>query len=190
MIAPDPQLAQYSDAIERRIAALIRGIVPETFHELVGDPGMSVMRSTMTCLKGDSMSIWLADETEETLVVTHTLPDAEFIGWSQPIDEGLIGLSYASEQSLCENRVYANADHSKRADEDLGQVTCALIATPFYVGGNLEGVLSCVQLKDTLEDPDPAGFTARNMNRVRRLSTVLERLVNYKLLTRLLDIEL
>ena len=84
----------------------------------------------------------------------------------------------------------SNAEHSKRADEDLGQVTCALIATPFYVGGNLEGVLSCVQLKDSLDDPDPAGFTARNMNRVRRLSTVLERLVNYKLLTRLLDIEL
>lgn len=136
------------------------------------------------------MSIWLADETEENLVVTHTLPDPGFIGWSQPIAEGLIGLAYASEQSLCENRVYENADHSKRVDDALGQVTCALIATPFYVGGNLEGVLSCVQLKDSLDDADPSGFTARNMNRVRRLSSVLERLVNYRLLTTLLGIEL
>lgn len=190
MIAPDPQLSEHSDAIERRLAAVIRGITPQSFHELIGDPGLSVMRSTMSCLDGHSMSIWLADEAEENLVVSHTLPDPDFVGWSQPVDEGLIGLVYASEQSLCENRVYANAEHSKRVDEALSQVTCALVATPFYVGGTLEGVLSCVQLKDSLDDPDPSGFTARNMNRLRRLSTVLERLVNYKLLTNLLAIEL
>jgi len=190
VITPDPTLSEHSDAIERRLAAIIRGISPETFQELLGDPGLSVMRSTMSCISADSMSIWLVDDADERMVVTQTLPDPEFIGWSQPVGEGLIGLAYASEQSLCENRVYANAEHSKRADKALDQVTCALIATPLYVGGTLEGVLSCVQLKDSLDEPDPSGFTARNMNRVRRLSKVIERLVNYRLLTRMLGVEL
>lgn len=190
MITPDPTLAEYSDTIERRLAAAVREITPESFRGLIGDPGLSVLRSTKDCLEADSMSIWLADAAGENLVVTHTEPEVEFIGWSQSVDEGLISLAYVSEQSLCENQVYLNADHSKRVDEALEQVTCALIATPLYIGGTLQGVVSCVQLKDGPDAPDPGGFTARNMNRVRRLSTVLERLANYRLLSKLLGIEL
>lgn len=190
MISPDPELAEHSDAIERRLASVIRGINPENFQSLLGDPGISVIRSTMASIDADSMSIWLIDDTGERMAVTQALPDQEFVGWSQPVGEGLIGLTYASEQSLCENRVYENASHSKRADEARSQVTCALIATPIYIGGTLEGVLSCVQLKNSLDEPDPSGFTARNMTRVRRLSKVIERLVNYRLLTQMLGIEL
>ena len=51
-------------------------------------------------------------------------------------------------------------------------------------------MISTVQIKDSEDAPDPAGFFVRNLNRMRRLSTVLERLVNYRLLTTLLDLEL
>ena len=65
-----------------------------------------------------------------------------------------------------------------------------MIVTPFYMCGALRGVISTVQIKDSEDAPDPPGFSASNLNRMRRLSTVLERLVNYRLLTRLLDLEL
>lgn len=190
MIQPDPEFSLYSTALEQSLNRHARELTPEDFTGLIGAPGLSILRSAMDALGADSLSIWLADHGETHLVVTHTEPDPEFLGWQQSLDEGLIALVYASEQCLCENQVYLNANHSKKADKALGQVTCAMIATPFYLAGNLRGVISCVQLKDSEEAPDPPGFSARNMNRVRRLSTVIERLVNYRMLTSLLDLEL
>jgi hypothetical protein len=188
--APDPQLSQHSDLVEKALAREASTVTPESFRRLIGDPGSAMLRVIMESVKADSMSIWIADIAEENLVVTHTEPDPDFVGWSQPLTEGLTSLAYASEQSLCENQVYLNAAHSKLADQAMGQVTAAMIATPFYFGGALQGVISCVQLKENRDAPDPDGFSARNMNRVRRLSTVLERLVNYRLLTELFGLEL
>ncbi len=144
----------------------------------------------MEVLGGHSITIWLADVEQEHLIVTHCDPEEKLVGWKQPITEGLISLTFASEQCICENKVYLNADHSKKVDKKLGTVTTAMIATPFYIAGNLRGVISCVQIKPDIDAADPPGFSARNMNRVRRLSTVGERLVNYRLLSILLDLEL
>jgi len=190
VIQPDPEISPHAAHIEQSLNRIARALRPDEFTGLIGAPGLSVMRSAMDALQADSLSVWLADEDESHLVVTHTEPDPEFLGWKQSLEEGLTGLVYASEQCLCENEVYSNANHSKKADEALGQVTYAMIATPFYIAGNLKGIISCVQLKDSVDAPNPSGFSARNMNRVRRLSTAIERLVNYKMLTSLLDLEL
>lgn len=190
MIAPEPDFALHADEIQRRLGRAAMGVSPEDFRGLMGDAGLAMLRITMESVEADSISIWLADLQEANLIVTHTEPDPAFIGWSQPIHEGLISLAYVSEQSLCENQVYLHVAHSKRADAALGQITCAMLATPFYFGGAIQGVVSAVQLKTDPSDPDPGGFSARHLNRVRRLSTVLERLVNYRLLTGLLGIEL
>ncbi len=190
MITPDLQLSEHAPAIERALARAASLVTPEDFRELIGDPGMSALRVVKESLAADSMSVWIADLSETNLVVTHSEPDPAFIGWSQPMNEGLISLAYASEQCLCENQVYLNTRHSKRVDEAMKQVTTALIATPFYFGGKVQGVISCVQLKPSPDAPDPSGFSARALNRVRRVSSVLERLVNYRLLTQLLGLEL
>lgn len=190
MITPDPQLSEHAPAIERALARAAAGIAPEDFRGLIGDPGQTTLRMVMESLAADSISVWIADLEEENLIVTHSEPDPAFIGWHQPLSEGLTSLAYASEQPLCENQVYLNAKHSKRVDEAMKQVTAALIATPFYFGGKVQGVISCVQLKPSHDAPDPSGFTARGLNRVRRLSTVLERLVNYRLLTQILSLEI
>lgn len=190
MISPDPALSEYAPAIERAISRAANAICPDDFRSLIGDPGQTTLRMVMESLAADSISVWIADLEEQNLIVTHSEPDPDFLGWTQPLSEGLTSLAYASEQSLCENQVYLNARHSKRADEAMKQITTALIATPFYFGGRVQGVISCVQIKRSEDAPDPLGFTARGLNRVRRLSTVLERLVNYRLLTQLLNLEL
>lgn len=190
LIQPDPTLTGTTAAIEQSLIRNAQSLEPEQFSTLIGAPGLSVMRSAMDALQADSLSVWLADRDQSHLVVTHSEPNTDFVGYQQTLEEGLIALVYASEQCLCENEVYQNAQHSKAVDEALGQVTYAMIATPFYIAGNLKGVISCVQLKEDLDAPNPDGFSARNMNRVRRLSTAIERLVNYRILTTLLDLEL
>ena len=190
VITPDPHLSEHAPAIEKALARAASAISPEDFRSLIGDPGQTTLRMVMESLAADSISVWIADVEEINLVVTHSEPDPAFVGWSQPLTEGLTSLVYVSEQPLCENQVYLNARHSKRVDEAMNQVTTALIAVPFYFGGKVQGVISCVQLKADPGAPDPGGFTARGLNRVRRLSTVLERLVNYRLLTRILNLEI
>jgi len=190
VIAADPTLSENATAIEKAIEKAAVRLHPDEFRSLLGDPGLSILRSTKESVGADSVSIWLADVEEKNLIVTHCDPADDLVGWEQPVSEGLVSLVFASEQCLCENRVYANADHSKRVDETLGHVTTAMIATPFYIAGTLRGVISCVQLKESPDAPDPDGFSARKMKRVRRLSTVLERLVNYRLITTLVGLEL
>jgi len=190
VIYPDETLSEHAPSIEKAIDRAARNLTPEQFKSLVGDPGLSILRSAKEAVGADSITIWLADVEQKHLVVTHSDPEERLVGWEQPVTEGLISLTFASEQCLCENKVYLNADHSKRVDEKLGHVTTAMIATPFYIAGNLRGVFSCVQLKSDRDAEDPPGFSAKNMNRIRRLSTVGERLVNYRLLTTLLGLEL
>lgn len=190
MTPPDPELSEHAASIERSLARAAQHLTPEDFAGLIGDPGLFVLRSTMRLVEADSMSVWIVDPEREHLVVTHTEPDPAFLGWRQPLSEGLITLTFASEHRLCENQVYLNQDHSKKVDEALSQVTCAMMATPFYLAGNLRGVVSCVQLKDSPEAPDPPGFSARCLNRLGHLSTVLERLANYRLLNSILDLEI
>jgi len=190
VITPDPSLAEHAPAIEKALARAAAAITPEDFAELIGDPGQTILRMVRESLAGDSMSVWVADVEETQLIATHSDPDPTFAGCSQPLTEGLISLAYVSEQCLCENQIYLTARHSKRIDQAIGQITAALIATPFYFGGKVQGVITCVQLKDSLDAPDPPGFSARSLNRVRRLSSVLERLVNYRLLTQILGLEL
>ena len=73
-------------------------------------------------------------------------------------------------------------------DESLGQVTDALVAVPFYLGGHLRGVVSCVRWRR--EDPDiDTTFTAAHLDRVRQLANTLERLLNYQLLKVVLDFD-
>lgn len=190
MIQTDETLSEAAPAIERAIDRAARNLTPADFRALIGGPGLSVMRSAKESVGADSISIWLADIEQKHLVVTHSDPEEKLIGYEQPITEGLISLTFASEQCLCENQVYLNSNYSHKVDEKLGHVTTAMIATPFYIAGNLRGVISCVQVKSDTEAEDPPGFSARNMNRIRRLSTVGERLVNYRLLITLLGLEL
>lgn len=189
-IQPDPVLSQQSYTIEQRVGEAARSLTIDELDALLGVVGREMVSVTNLALEATSASIWLTDEERTKMVVSHSEPVSDIIGREQPIDEGFVSLVFASEQAICENQVYEQAQHSKRIDAELGQVTCSMIATPFYLAGQLRGVLSCVKLKDSTDAPDPPPFTAANLNRVKRLATALERMLNFRILTRVLDLEL
>lgn len=189
-IQPDPVLSRNSATIEQRLAEVASELTAEDLEQLLGAAGREMASVTIAALQADSASIWLVDSGRTKLVVSHTEPNNDLLEREQPLNEGLISLVLGSEQSICENQVYQHAQHSKRIDSELSQITCSMIATPFYAGGELRGVLSCVKLKNSPDAPDPPGFSAANLSRITRLSTTLERLLNYRILTRILDLEI
>lgn len=190
MTSPDPDLAENAALIERQLEAATKSLGPGDLDKLLGRVGREIFQLFSRSAEADSFSVWLVDPDQTKLVVSYSEPDPKLLGWEQPLNEGLISLVLASEQALCENLVYQNAQHSKRTDEAMNQVTCSMIAVPFYLGGELRGVLSCVQLKDSPDSPDPPGFTGVHLNRITRLSTLLGRLANYRALTEILGLEI
>jgi hypothetical protein len=112
-------------------------------------------------------TLWLLDETRQALVpVWNSGPHAaDFVGkHRQPVEAGLIGLVCATEQAICENAVYRHAGQDPTLDRTLGLLTCAMIAVPFRIRGELRGIVSCVKLKkaDSTE-PDPPPFTSEDL---------------------------
>jgi hypothetical protein len=144
----------------------------------------------MQRVHADSGAIWILDRDSSRLVVAHTHPVEELMGMEQPLDEGLISLVIASEQGICENQVYKNAQHSKAIDAQVGRVTCGMIAVPLYFGGVLRGVISGVRWKTDPDHPDPAGFTAGDLGKFKLLSLAYERMINFQLVRIILDLHL
>ncbi|NNE94069.1 MAG: GAF domain-containing protein [Verrucomicrobiales bacterium] len=191
LLQPDTALSEHASLIEQRLEDCAKRLQPEDMRDLLGPASRELVSVTVGALRGDSASLWLVDADHSRLIVSHVEPmDPDMMNREQPVDEGLVGLVLGSGQAVCENKVYENTQHSKRTDAALGTITCAMIAVPFYTGGTLRGVLSCVKLKDSEDDPDPDDFTAADLNRAKRLSSGLERLLNYRMLVAILGLEL
>lgn len=185
---PDPVLSESAADVERRLQEYASRMTIEDLQALMDPVKRDFFEWTMDEIGAESGTVWLADEARTKLVVGYSHRSPGLVAKEQPLDEGLISLVLASEQAICENEVYRNVEHSKRIDEELGMITCAMIATPFYLGGALRGVLSCVQWKKAEADPDPPGFSAAHLGKVQRLSVGLERLINYQLLRIIFDL--
>ncbi len=99
-----------------------------------------------------------------------------------PVNAGLIGMVFSTEQTFCENEIYRNALHNKRVDETLEVVTCAMIATPVFFGNSTRGVVSCVRLKPADSgSADPPGFSHRELRHIQVAADTLQRLIEHRL---------
>lgn len=124
------------------------------------------LKDIFVCLTADEGTFWVLDEEQEALVpVWNSGPNAaNFVQkHRQRLSSGLISLVCATEQPLCENAVYRNSQQDPTLDRTLGVLTCAMIAVPLRLYGETVGVVSCVKLKETLEAPDPAPFSAADL---------------------------
>ena len=189
-IIPDPALIAHGSTLERAVEEQARRLDVAEIQSLMDAVVREAVALATAKIGANSTTIWVVAPNRDSLVVAHSWPAEELLGFQQPIDEGFVSLVLGSEQAICENRVYEHAAHSKRVDRELAKVTCSMIAAPFYVGGLMRGVFSCVKWKDSLETEDPPEFTASDLNRVKLLSAAVERLLNYRIMVDLLGLQL
>jgi len=101
----------------------------------------------------------------------------------QPVNEGLIGMVFSTEQGFIENDVVANRQHSKHIDQDFAQTTLALLAVPFYIRGEKVGVVSCVKLDgSTNACPNRSEFVTSDLERIELASRAVGMLLELRLL--------
>ena len=187
-LMPDEELAELAGRVEDRLR-----ITADVLHER-GVKGFfdATMREILVTafaeVGADEGTLWLADLGQESLrPVFNSGPHAkEIVGKHvQPLNSGLVSMVYATEELFCEEQIYQNEEQSKKLDKKLGMLTCSMIASPFYFGSRIRGVISAVKLKprDRRDDPDPEPFGRREVRRLSLTAKILETFFDEKLLS-------
>lgn len=188
-LLPDPELEEVGDRVTRALEAYSKRLLPSDLVALIDAPIESVLENVRVNIAADSVGIWLADESRENLEFVLVNPvDTRIIGRKQALAEGFISLVFASERPICENRVAEDERHSKEIDSVIGEITEAMLAVPFYVGGTLCGVISAVRWRGGGSSGE--AFTSADLHVIQRSAVVLERLVNLALAKTILGLEL
>jgi hypothetical protein len=190
-ILPDPQFSGLKPALATRLEGVAALVSPDNFASLL-DPLMhEVLRCGFTEAGASEGTVWLLDSPSLHLVPGYNSgPNADkLVGkFRQPLSAGLICMVFASEQPFLENGVHLNARQSKLADTMLQVQTFALIAVPFYFLRRCRGVVSAVQLKASKSPgPNPPGFSPCDLTAIQRAASILTRLMEYRLLSRVVD---
>jgi hypothetical protein len=140
-----------------------------------------ILINAFAAVGADEGTIWLLDKEQETLMpVWSSGPYGErFVGiHRQPLTAGIMSLICITEQALCENAVYQNAQQDPTLDRRLGVLTCAMIAVPLRFRDAIHGGVSCVRLKPAdASSPEPPPFTATDLAVVTDAVREVERLV-------------
>ncbi len=178
--------------LQEHLASMARGITPTNFLSLCDGLVLSLLHDSFRQIGASEGSIWLLDPEKEHLVVAHNSgPDAaKIIGFKQPVSEGIVSMVVATEQGFAENEVYRNKKHSPTLDRTLGKTTYAMVVVPFYLLGQVRGVISCVQLLNVRYETGaavptenlPGGFAPEHMGVVQRTASIMTDLLDYRLL--------
>ena len=182
----------------------IRPIITARLREAAGLVGGGAFEEffdgTMRALLWDGLNrihahegaVWLLDPTRSFLVPRfNTGPNAsEFVGrYRQSLNSGMISMVVATEQPICENDVQKNQQQDKTLDRQLGLRTCSMIAVPFYFTDEMRGVVSAVRLKAADDVNEPPGFGLEDLETLQLTTTVLTRMIVYRLLSLVLGKE-
>lgn len=140
-----------------------------------------ILRRAFADVHADEGTIWLLDEKQEALVpVWSSGPYGErFVGiHRQPLTAGLMSLICVTEQAICENAVYQNAQQDPTLDRRLGVLTCAMIAVPLRFCDAIHGGVSCVRVKAAnASAPEPPPFSTADLALVTEAVREVERLI-------------
>jgi len=190
-LLPERRFVELKEVLAERLAQVASSIQPETFGSLLDSLMRQVFQQGLDEAQAQEGTIWLVESAGEYLVPAYnTGPNASrMVGkFRQPLSAGLICMVFATEQPFVENAVYENAQQSKLLDNFLHAETCSLIAVPFYFLKSCRGVISCVQLRPPdAQEPDPPGFGPHDLAAIQCASSVLTRLIEYRLLSSTID---
>jgi GAF domain-containing protein len=192
-VLPEEKFSELRASVQERLKSAATMAASEYFRSLL-DPGISgLLSATLQHIRAHEGTIWLLNSSRDALVPRFSTGSRadEYVGkFRQPLNAGLIGLVFHTEQPLSENGVYQSARHDKTLDLRLGLQTCAMIAVPLIFCGEERGVLSCSQSKPaTGDEPDPPGFTDDDLRAVQLTTAAIGRLIEAKLLRLCIGLE-
>ena len=188
---PTAAFEEFQTTLKARLARLAAEIQVEQLEPLIDPVVRNVVKNGLSETGAHEGTVWLVDSAGEFLLpVFNSGPNAPAIvgQFKQPLSTGLISMVFATEQPFLENEVDRNAQQSKLLDARLQVQTRALIAVPLHILNACRGVVSCVKLK-TGGEKELAGFRPEHLASVAATATLLSRLVEHRLLSRIVGLE-
>ena len=182
----DDRLDVLRAVVEARVKMAAQVVGETAFEEFFDGTMRTHLVKAIAAAQAHEGSVWLLDETRSCLVPRFNSGPhaASFVGsFRQDLRSGMISMVVATEQPICENQVHQNQQQDPALDRQLQHLTCAMLAVPFYFAGELRGVISAVQLKESADAPEPPGFTAENLDTLQLGAEVLSRMVEHQLLS-------
>jgi hypothetical protein len=182
----DDRLDVLRAVVEARVKMAAQMVGETAFEEFFDGTMRTHLVKAIAAARAHEGSVWLLDETRSCLVPRFNSGPhaASFVGsFRQDLRSGMISMVVATEQPICENQVHQNQQQDPALDRQLQLLTCAMLAVPFYFAGELRGVISAVQLKESADAPEPPGFTAENLDTLQLGAEVLSRIVEHQLLS-------
>jgi len=188
----DARLLAVQPLVSARVRELANMASAGSFDEFFDGVMRGLLIEAFIHLGSHEGTVWLLDEERTHLVPRfNSGPNAaSFVGsFRQSLTSGMISMVVSTEQPICENDVHRNRQQDKKLDGVLGVLTCSMVATPLYFGGELRGVISAVRLKPTPDSPEPPGFSPEQLELLQLTAAVFARLVDRQLMALALGLE-
>ena len=188
-LLPDPRFRKHASALADRLDKAAKLITRETFNDFADDLITTILEDSFDAARADEGTLWLVNpgKAELDAVFNNGPTAAKILKHSQKLDRGLISMVFSTGQPFCENNIGENPEHDKAVDRETGFSTTAMIAVPFYFAQQCRGIVSCVQLtKKPGSVPTRDGFDMESMREVSRVASLLTRLFDFKLISRII----
>jgi hypothetical protein len=188
-LLPDPRFRKHASALADRLDKAAKLITRETFNDFADDLMTTILEDSFDAAGADEGTLWLVNPGKPELdtVFNNGPTAAKILKHSQKLDRGLISMVFSTGQPFCENNISENPEHDKAVDRETGFSTTAMIAVPFYFAQQCRGIVSCVQLtKKPGSAPTRASFDMESMREVSRAASLLTRLFDFKLISRII----
>jgi hypothetical protein len=190
-LLPDPRYRKHFSSLLDRLDKAAKLITRETFNDFADDLMTTVLEDSFNAAGADEGTLWLVNSSKRELdAVFNNGPAAKKMREiSQTLDRGLISMVFSTGQPFCENSIEQNPEHDKAVDSQIGLPTTAMIAVPFYFAQQCRGIISCVRLNKPGSVSSRRGFDMESMREVNRASSLLTRLFDFKLISRIIGFD-
>lgn len=137
-------------------------------HALCDDAVRGLIAEFLPLIHASELAIWVKDPQADNLVaLLDTLGPGGPVEMkiSQPLSSGIISQVFRDQKPFLDEGLWRSKAQSTLVDRALRQSTLHQMCVPFQIGGQLIGVMSAVQLADSIHQP-PArwGFTRHDLD--------------------------
>jgi hypothetical protein len=189
---PNEQFRPLRSILQDHLQRIAGTITPENFPGICNDRIWWLLKSSLDQAGADEGSVWIIDDEMKHLVISYNSgPNAaNLVGFRQGLEEGIVSLVFANEQSFVETEVYRNSQHSGILDDKLGVTTYAMMVVPFYFLNECRGVLSAVKLIEATATAGkivpkgnlPSAFAPDDLSTLQNAALIIRDLIDYRLL--------
>lgn len=184
-LLPSPDFEKLGPHLTERVMRAAASLGVDNLGAFLDPTMKDLLSRAFTSAGAHEGAVWLVDAEQKNLVISHAWGSraAAVMGFTLPLERGLVSMVFATEQPFCENKVYANRQQARSLDEKLGMLTCSMIASPLSFAKGLRGVVSCIKAKNQADDPDPPDFPPAALSEIQVAAHLLGKLLEFELVS-------